>query len=219
MNIKVWAKEAVKRHGMDTVDTFISAYPKLSDDIEVEFNLPPCKRDGDLLKRLKAIGKGIGTLQGTGQTGMFSDVEYIYHNTNSRSPKDIERIKDAIEKGDWEWIVGTLISYRRSSTADKEREIRKHEVTFDDTNTFDIAEKIAYKNGYYSNGNSQLVDRIDAETVYETRKALFQKHEISDEDAMHYMTLAAEVLRRDIDEIVDDSRFETFLSAVKGIAK
>jgi hypothetical protein len=220
MNITSWVKEAVDRHGINSVDTFIAAYPALSAEVEIHFNLQPCERDGDLLERLRAIDEGIGTLRdGKGQIGIFSSAEYIYRSTNSRSPKDIQRIMDAVEKGDWQWVVGKILSYRRSAIADKKREIEKHEVSFDSltvegSNPFTVAENIAYKNGYYSNGNSHVVDRIDVERVYRAKKIIFDKYGINEDNAIYYLTMASEMLRRDIDEIVDDSRFEKFLAAV-----
>jgi hypothetical protein len=223
--IKKWAKGAVERYGINSADTFFFAYQALSDEVEVYFELQPCARDEYLLQRLRAISDGIGELKnGKGQMGLYTNTDYIYRNTNSRSPRDIQKIANAVEKGDWAWIVERIPSYRQSAMADTEREKNKHEIFFDDvvaadgttTLALDVAEAVAYKNGYYNNGNSQLLNRIDAEKACKTKKAisLFERYQICEDDAIAYLVMTAETLNRDIEEIINDSRFETFLSAV-----
>lgn len=251
LSVSKWIRNEVAQYGIRDAQSFLANYHAISRDLYIKFgdcddyNLDVCNREENLVKRVKEIAcwRSAENVDKHGQINLFSSnapspsrdelfLARVMGETNSRGSVDVARLAEAVERCDWEWVVGRIWSYRRSTVADSMR--MEHRIMVDDlpalTNeegdksadedVVDAAEKLVHKNRYYEFCRDELSivdDRVDASTLYRRYKGLFDEYNLDRTCVIKLIGYAKSLAMAkccDVEDILGDARFQEFLQRV-----
>lgn len=247
-----WVTDKVRQYNIRDARSFLAAYEAISAELYVSFGDPEgrhlltdeCERERNLLQRVREIAawRSADDTDRNGQMYLFASeapspsadplfMARVRRDTGARGDSDVARLAAAMERGDWEWIVARIWSYRRSAAADRARE--EASVMVDDMPAFadsdelsavdvvDRAERLFARGKYYEHERDELSavdDSIDAERLYERFEDLFEEFGVEREDAVRLIGYAQSLARTklcDAEDVLRDNRFREFLGAIQ----
>ncbi|MHB8880399.1 MAG: hypothetical protein ACYC69_02695 [Thermodesulfovibrionales bacterium] len=253
-SVTKWVRDKVREYKVRDAKSFLASYHSISRDLYIDFgdpcdgySLDACERERNLIRRIQeiAVWRSAETTGRHGQMYLFTStapspskddlfLDRVWRETDARGVSDIARLAAAVEKGDWEWIVGRIWSYRRSTVADNLRTEssvivgdlpvypdENGDKSSDDEDVVDIAERFIHCNKYYEfcrDELSRVDDRLDAEKIYFRNRTLFNQYDLDKNDAIRligYAQSLAEAKCCRVEDVLEDDRFLVFLRQVQ----